>query len=423
VKSPLSNPTGSTAAATGGKAGLTAGMVTTERARTAGATVTHHFNSAGAALPTDQVVQTVIDHLRLEQLHGGYEAAAMVTDRVDAVYTAAARLIRVDRDEIALFDSATTGLRTAIDAIRLTASDRMLVSRSTYVSHALHLLSLARDRGLTVEILPSAEDGTVDVEQLERSLSVGAPPIVCVAHVPTSSGLVEPVQRIGHLTRTHGATFVLDATQSVGQLAVDVRHIGCDVLVTTGRKFLRAPRGTGFAYFRREFASTLAPSAPDVRGALWTSEHTWELRPSARRFESWEASIATRLGLGVALDQTLELGINTIEHYLVELGRQLRGRLAEIPGVVVRDPAAARSGIVTFTVDGMTAEAVSSALAARRICTVAVPAGHARWDLGNRGIDAVVRASVHVYNDEPDLDALIAAVADIVAGQRQQGPL
>lgn len=400
-----------------GPVGSAATLAATERARTVGTSVAHHLNSAGAALPTDQVVQTVVDHLRLEQRHGGYEAAAMVAARVDAVYGAAARLLGARPQEIALFDSATTALREVVDAMRLRAPVRLLVSGSTYVSHALHLMTLAVDHGVTVEILPVTPDGTVDLEHLDRALASGGPAVVCLAHLPTSSGLVEPVAEVGRLTAAHGARYLLDATQSVGHLAVDVAAIGCDVLVTTGRKFLRAPRGTGLAYVRGDFLSGLAPAAPDVRGASWTGERTWEVQPGARRFETWEASIATRLGLGVALEQTLELGIDTIEDYIVGLGRGLRERLSGLAGVRVWDPPNARSGIVTFTVDGVGTVAVNSALAARRVRTVHVPASHAQWDLGKRGIDSVVRASVHVYNDDSDVDALVGAVAEI-AGAR-----
>ncbi len=411
-------PAGDTPAGAGlGAAGLV--DVAAERDRTVGASRSHHLNSAGAALPTAAVVDAVVAHLRHEERAGGYEASAARGSDIEAVYAAAARVVGAVPEEIALLDSATTGLRVIIDAMRLGPAARILVSRSTYVSHALHLLSVAAQRGAELVIVPNGADGALDLVRLEELLAAGdgRDDVVCVAHVPTSSGLVEPAAAIGALTRGHGARYLLDATQSVGHLPVDVSEIGCDALVTTGRKFLRAPRGTGFAYVRRSLLGTLAPVAPDVRGAAWCAERDWDLAATARRFETWESSVAGRLGLGVALEELLARGIEGTAGHLVTVAAALRSGLAETGGVRVQDPVACASGIVTFTVDGLPAGEVSRRLAERNVRTVSVPASHAQWDLGSRGVPAVVRASVHVYNDAGDTRALLDEVAAI-AGAR-----
>lgn len=401
--------------ATAGDEARSAGLdVAAERAATIGSGHAHQFNSAGAALPSTGVVERVVQHLRQEQRIGGYEAATAVTDQLDAVYDSAAALIGAVPQEIALFDSASTGLRSIVDALRLGAGHRLLVSGSTYVSHALHLLTLSREHGVEVVVVPNAADGAIDLAALDALLAEG-PATVCIAHVPTSSGLVEPVVQVGELCRRHGATYMLDATQSVGHLAVDVATIGCHALVTTGRKFLRAPRGTGFAFVSSELLQRLQPTAPDVRGAVWTGARSFTISDTARRFETWESFVAGRLGLGVAIDEAITRGMTATENHLVAAGATLRARLGEISGVRLQDPPASPSAIVTFTVDGLASAEVNRRLADRRVRTVSVPASHAQWDLGSRGVDAVVRASLHVYNDQTDLDAIVAGVADIVA--------
>mgnify|MGYP001256732240 CR=1 FL=1 len=387
-----------------------------ERARTAGSTLTSHFNAAGAALPTHAVVAAVVDHLRLEEQKGGYEAAAERRADLDAVYASAAELVGAAAAEIALFDSASTGLRILLDALRPAAGQRIIASSSTYVSHALHLMSLARERGIDLVIAPYDAHRRVDVPALEALLSDGVPSIVTVAHVPTSSGLVEPAAQIGEVVQRYGGTYILDATQSVGHLSVDVREIGCDVMVTTGRKFLRAPRGTGFAYVRDTLLERLLPVAPDVRGAHWTSNAEWELVPSARRYETWEGPLAARLGLGVALEEAAARGISETEGWLVETGARLRAALAEIDGVTVVDPAGCGSALVTFVVDGVAAADAVVQLARRGVRVVSVPATHGQWDLGDRGVPGVVRASAHVYNDDSDMAALVDGVAAIATG-------
>lgn len=384
--------------------------VTAERARTAGAARSHHLNAAGSALPSVDVVAAVVDHLRLEEQTGGYEAAARERPSLERVYERAGTLIGASAREIALFDSASTGLRVLFDALRPAAGTRIIAASTTYVSHALHLMSVAAERGLDVVVAPVDAAGRMDVAALEAMLSDGTPSIVTISHIPTSSGLVEPAEAIGAVCRRHGAVFILDATQSVGHLDVDVRTIGCDILVTTGRKFLRAPRGTGFAYVAGELLDRLAPVAPDVRGAIWSRPHGWELADTARRYETWEHAVAARLGLGAALEESIARGPQRTAAHLIARGAELRERLAAVPGVVLADPPASDSAMVTFTVEGVAAATVVEDLAQAAVRVVSVPATHGQWDLGVRGLDAVVRASVHVYNDDADLDALVDGV-------------
>ncbi|WP_262060234.1 N-methyl-L-tryptophan oxidase [Streptomyces sp. STR69] len=388
--------------------------VAAERARTPGSFTGHHFNSAGAALLANGTVEAVIDHLRAESLSGGYEAAKHAAPALDAVYARTAELLGARLEEVALVESATAGWQRAVSALRLRPGDRVLAARSSYVSSALHLLSVERDHGVRVELLPNGPDGAVDLEALEAALRAGPAALVTAAHVPTSSGLVEPASSIGALAGAHGVPFLLDATQSLGQLPVDMGAIGCDLLIGTGRKFLRGPRGTGLLAVRRPLLDRLAPEAPDVRGAVWTAERSWELVPDAKRFELWEAAHALRLGLGAALTDLGALGVDTVARHLAALAASLRERLSALPGVRVTDPPAAGGAIVTFVVDGLDASEVQRRLTYRRVHLIAVPAGHGRWDMDHRGLTKVVRASVHVYNDVDDLDALVEAVREIV---------
>lgn len=387
--------------------------VVAERARTVGASLSHHFNAAGAALPSTAVVSAVVDHLRLEERLGGYEAATLMRDRSDAVYDSAAALIGASAPEIAIFDSASTGLRVLMDALRPARGERIVASSTTYVSHALQLMTIAREQDVELVVAPVDEHGRMDVAALDALLADGRPTVLTVSHIPTSSGLTEPVERIGEVSRRRGVTYILDATQSVGHLAVDVDAIGCDALVTTGRKFLRGPRGTGFAYIRSALLERLIPTAPDVRGAKWTGMTDWELTPSARRFETWESSVAARLGLGVALREAIERGPTETESWLLERALLLRRSLSLISGVSVVDPEGSTSALVTFVIDGVSASEAVEALARINVRVVAVPDTHGQWDLGARAIPSVVRASIHVYNDDADLDALLAAVEGV----------
>ena len=154
------------------------------------------------------------------------------------------------------------------------------------------------------------------------------------------------------------------------------------------------------------------PPVLDHHAAPWVASDRYELRPDARRFENWENNIAAQIGLGVAIDYTLEIGIDAISERIMALAAELRARLAAVDRVTLRDLGPEPGAIVTFTVDGIDPVAVREALAARRINVSVSNRGSTRLDMERRGLDAVVRASVHYYNTEEEIDALAAAVAE-----------
>ncbi|WTP55563.1 aminotransferase class V-fold PLP-dependent enzyme [Streptomyces phaeochromogenes] len=379
------------------------------RAATPGMRHARHMNAAGAALPSAATLAAVTDHLRLESLLGGYEAAEALAERTERVYQSAARLIGAAPQDIALVDSASTAWQRALGALRLKAGDRVLASSSTYVSSALHLLEMRDSHGIVLEVLPADASGQLDLGALETALREPAA-LVTIAHVPTSSGLVEPVAAVGALAARAGVPLLLDATQSLGQLPVDVQEMHCGIVVATGRKFLRGPRGTGLLYVDPELRARTRPAAPDVRGAEWSSAYQYEVVPGARRYETWESSHALRLGLGTALDEALDLGVTLIRDHVTELAERLRAGLSGVPGIRRTDPTAAASGIVTFLREDEDPRQTVRDLRATGFRLTTVPASHGQWDLGRRGLERVARASLHVYNSADDVDALVAAL-------------
>jgi selenocysteine lyase/cysteine desulfurase len=212
------------------------------------------------------------------------------------------------------------------------------------------------------------------------------------------------------VTRAAGVPLLLDACQSLGQLPVDVNAIGCDMLSATGRKFLRGPRGTGFLYVRRELIEQLEPPFLDLHSAEWEADGSYRIRDDARRFENWETYYAGKIGLGVAADYAQALGADAIWARLQQLASRLRDGLSAADGVTVRDQGLTKAAIVTFTVEGLAATEVQRALASERI-NVNVQRKQSAWlDLGERGLDEVVRSSVHYYNTDGEIDRLVDAV-------------
>ena len=380
------------------------------RAETPGCETVVHLNNAGASLPPAPVLDAVVSHLRREAEIGGYEAEDEAAERLDATYDSIARLLGCARDEVAVIENATRAWDMAFYAFRFEAGDRILAGRAEYASNYIALRQVAARTGAAVELVPDDEDGCMDVDALARMLDERVK-LVSLVHVPTQSGLVNPAAEVGRVTRAAGVPLILDACQSAGQLPLDVAELGCDVLSATGRKFLRGPRGTGFLYVRRGLLDRLEPPFLDGHAADWLENGDYRIRGDARRFENWESFVAGKLGLGTAVDYALALGLDSIRDRVQELAAQLRARLGEVPGVTVRDRGRELGGIVTFTREGHSAQKIKDALAAARVNVTVSDAGWSRLDLGHRGLDAVVRASVHYFNDDEELERLVAVVA------------
>ncbi len=380
------------------------------RADTPGVEQVTHLNNAGAALSPEPVLEAVIEHLRREATIGGYEAKAERADRIEHSYDAIARLIGCERDEIAIVENATRAWDMAFYSLDLRAGDRILTTHAEYASNYIALRQVADRTGAAVVVVPDDEHGQVDVGALASMLDERVK-LVSLVHVPTQGGLVNPAAAVGALTRAAGVPLLLDACQSVGQMPVDVGAIGCDMLSATGRKFLRAPRGTGFLYVRRDLIEGLEPPLLDLHAAEWQADGSYRIRPDARRFENWETNYATKIGLGVAVDYALEWGLEAIRERVYGLAAQLRERLAATAGVTLHDRGEELCAIVTFSVAGHTTEEVVGTLVADGINVSLSPGIHSRLDLGRRGLESVVRASVHYYNEPAELDRLAERVA------------
>jgi cysteine desulfurase/selenocysteine lyase len=372
-----------------------------------------HFNNAGAALMPRQVLDAVIGHLRLEAEIGGYEAAESAHDAVERVYDAVGRLIGCQRDEIAIIENATRAWDMAFYALPFKSGDRILTSISEYASNYIAFLQIAQRTGAVVEIIPDDQNGQVSVKALQGLIDERVK-LIAITHVPTNGGLVNPALEIGKIARQAKILFLLDACQSVGQMPINVQAIGCDILSATGRKYLRGPRGTGFLYVRRDIVEQLEPPFLDLHAAKWVTKDGYEIRADARRFENWETNYAGKIGLGVAIDYALAWGLENIWARISYLASTLRACLSHIPHVQLHDLGVQKCGIVSFTIGERDPQEIRCKLAEQKMNVSVSLAEYSRLDMDKRGLTSVVRASVHYYNSEEEIDRFCDFVTRLI---------
>ncbi len=400
-----------------------------------------------------------------------YEAAAAAAPELTDVYAALAELLHCAPGDLAVLSSATAAWQAAVGGLAWgwRVGDRLLTFPTEYGSNYIALLQLAKRTGAVIEVLPETPAGDVDLDALAAALArpgAGRAALVSLTHAPTSSGRVYDAAGVGAVLARHWAAaeadaetaaafcrgaeaagderkrrrgdddrgredvsaaaavrapplpaYVVDGCQSVGQLAVDARALRCDFLSATGRKFLRAPRGSGFLYAspRALRLTGNEPALADNVGAEWTAINSYALATDARRYESYELSVAAKLGLGVAVRELLALGPARVFRRIAALGAELRALLEDVPGVRVLDRGARLGGIVSCAVAGAPAGTVVAALSAAGVNASVSAAASTRLDFEARGIAEIVRFSPHAYNTSKELAAAAAVVAIVAA--------
>lgn len=380
------------------------------RAETPGTAHRTHLNNAGAALMSRRTLTAMTDQLELEATIGGYEAAARAAAGIEATYGAMARLLGARREEIALFDNSTHAWNAGFYGVPLAEGDRILTGRDEYGSSVLAYLQVARRTGAELVVVENDGSGQVDLEALEDLVDERTK-VIGLTYVPTYGGLINPAAEVGRIARAAGALYLLDGTQAAGQFPVDVTELGCDLFSGTGRKFLRGPRGTGFLYVRSEVLDRLEPPVVEIGSATWDGRRGFEWQPGAKRFETWERSAVTTLGLGAAAEQALELGMDAIGERVIGLGARLRDQLGSLPKVSTYDQGVRQCAIVTAKVDGVPSADVMAALTRADVnVTLTVPLDNP-LDTEVRGVHPLVRLSPHYYNTEAELDRAVEVIA------------
>jgi cysteine desulfurase/selenocysteine lyase len=386
-----------------------------------------YLDSGATSQKPEVVIDAVANHLREHNanVHRGVYALAQ---EADAAYDGA-------RKRVAEFVGGEPGTtiftKNVTEAINLVAyswgrgttaegadagranvgpGDAVLITQMEHHANIVPWQVLCRERGAELRYLEVDERGEISLDQLDTELAKGDVRMVAVTHVSNVLGTILPVAKIVARARTAGAVSLVDGAQAVPHMPVDVAAIGADFYAWTGHKAL-GPTGIGVLHGRREVLERMEPflTGGDMIASVDFHGATWNELPY--KFEAGTPPIAEAVGLGAAVEYLDRLGMDRVRAHERALTGYMLERLGDVPGLRVTGPpqADARGGLASFTIEGMHPHDIAELADRGGVC---IRAGHhcAQPLMRCLGVSATARASIGVYNEPSDIDALVDAL-------------
>ncbi|PWB59619.1 MAG: selenocysteine lyase [Bradyrhizobiaceae bacterium] len=382
-------------------------------------------NAATAQMP--EVVLAALRRFEIETRANVHECvhrrARAATEAYEGARRGVARFLHAAPDEVVFTAGATAALNLLAHGLEasLREGDEILLSVLEHHSNLVPWQQLARRRGVTLRFLPMTPDGRLDLDWLESEITPRCR-LVALTHCSNVTGALTDVRRVVAAAHAVGARVALDGAQRAPHGPVDVRRLDIDFYAFAGHKAY-GPTGIGVLWGRRELIAAMPPLMTGGQMIDRVTLESASFRAPPRRFEAGTPPIAAAIGLGVALDWMRALPWPAIQRHELALTRRILDGLATFPGIRVLGPADTRDrrGVVTFAVDGVSAEEVCRALDRGG---VALRGGyHCAQPLVRAfGVDGAARASLAPYVTDADVDALLDGIGRLMAGRTRGAP-
>jgi cysteine desulfurase/selenocysteine lyase len=371
---------------------------------------------------TSQTPVSVIDAMtryytdyRASVHRGTYPLAVKATDEFEGARTRIAQWLNSTVEETIFTANATAAINLVAYAwglANLKAGDTVVLTEMEHHSNIVPWQIICGQVGASIEYVPVREDGQLDLDVLDSLLARG-PKLVGVAHISNVLGTINPVAEI--VTRAHaaGALVVVDGTQAVPQMPVDIAALDADFYAWTGHKAY-GPTGIGVLHGRRSLLEEMPPfiGGGHMIRQVFEQTSTWTELP--HKYEAGTSQIAEAIGLGAAVDFINEIGIERLREHEQAITAYALEQLAEVPGLSINGPASAadRGSLVSFVLDGAHPHDVSEIIGREGVC---VRAGHhcAQPLMRALGVSATTRASFAVHTGADEIDRLVAALHSV----------
>ena len=372
-----------------------------------------YFDSANTGQKPAAVIAATDDFYRRHNANVSRAVHALGNEATEAYEGARGKLARhlnVRADELVL----TSGTTFAINLVayswalpRLQAGDAILLTRMEHHANIVPWQLVAQRTGAAIKVAEITPEGVLDLDALEAAMTPEVK-ILGVTHVSNVLGTINPVREVCRLARRRGITTVVDGSQALPHMAVDLPAIGCDFYALTGHKMC-GPTGTGALWARREH---LAAMPPFLGGGEMIKEVRFDgttFSDPPHRFEAGTPNIAGHIGLGAAVDYLGALGMANVAARESELLAHLTGEMRGIEGLRIIGNAADKAAVVSFLLEGAHGHDLATLL---DLEGMAVRSGHhcAHPLMQFYGVPATCRASLAFYNTHEEIEAFVAAL-------------
>ena len=349
-------------------------------------------------------------------VHRGVHALSMeATERFEEARQKIAAFIKADTTESIIWTRNTTESINLVAGTwaqsHINAGDEIVLTQMEHHSNLVPWQRVAKERGATLKFLPLAQDGTLDLQDVDTIINPRTK-LVSVVHSSNSLGTINPVKELAAKAREVGAAVLIDGAQSVPHMPVDVNDLDCDFLAFSGHKML-GPTGIGVLYVKRDVLEEMEPflTGGEMVLEVWYDRASWNELPL--RFEAGTPNIADAIALGAAVDYLQAIGMERVREHEIQLTEYALKALQELEELDVFGPSDAgqRGGVISFHSSevhphdlGTFLDRLGIAIRTGHHCTMPL--------MRTLGVSATARASFYLYNLEAEVDLLVDALKE-----------
>lgn len=372
-----------------------------------------YLDNAATSQKPKQVIEALTHYYEFDNANvhrGVHTLAARATDAYESARVKVAKFIHArEVAEIIFTRGTTSAINLVVDSYaeaNIEAGDEIVISYLEHHSNLIPWQQLAKRKGAVLKYIELEEDGTISVEQAQKTISEKTK-IVALAHVSNVLGTITPIREIAAIAHKFGAVILVDGAQSVPHMEVNVVDLDADFYAFSGHKMM-APTGIGALYGKRELLDAMEPTefGGEMIDFVELYDSTWKELPW--KFEAGTPIIGGAIALGAAIDYLAEVGLANIHAHEQALASYAIEEMSKIEGITIYGPkdASKRCGLVTFNLEGAHPHDIATILDEDGI---AIRAGHhcaqplMKW----LDVSSTARASFYIYNTKEEIDALI----------------
>ena len=388
-----------------------------------------YLNHASTSVPPLPVIEAASSYYDLIMHYGATSAKAekLIYRRAEETADGLAEFLNADSGEIAIMPNGSQGISMVAAGFPIRPGCNILVDEMGFISNAAPFLRLKALYGTEVRFIPAKMPGLIDLDALEKMIDEDTV-LIAVSHCANSLGLLQPLEKIGCIAKKYGILYLVNASNTVGAVNLDVKKIQCDFLAASGRKYMRGPSGSGFLYVRKEIQKLITPCFAAWTNCCWDwkpdtwdwPDNTWKPKRDISAFTYGERDYPAVFGLLRAVEYVDEIGgMSTIEKRIFDLTEQLIAGIQKIPHLHVVGPETAetRAGIVTVTSSLVSYKEMAAYLNQNNVGVM----GHHFFCPGVQRLydmDGVLRLSVHYWNLEEEIEKTLGLLKSIKTDER-----